>query len=197
MAPTRVPCPKCSLTFRKQKHLRRHLKNDPHHVAKCPFPIKDCQKVYADYNVMVKHLRKDVQDHSGLGLDEIHKLVASMHADKEAIAKLEPEKWVLQLFRNAKRENKEMERTNEKRSDLAPSKKLKRKAAAAMEKKNEQVKKNKNNSSKHGGESGTRSSWKFDLTGRRDHHKLIADEPMKNDGKNKSCYESEPEEWWK
>ncbi|KAK8066810.1 hypothetical protein PG997_013557 [Apiospora hydei] len=121
----------------------------------------------------MKHLLKDVQDHKGLGLKEIHKLVSSLYADKEAITNLTPEKWVLKLFRDAKRKSKEGEQTNLGEGDTAKTKKLQKKVAVAEEK-GEQVNNNHNNKP----------------------HDLFADEPM-DDEEEDGGYESEPDEWWK
>ncbi|KAK7954165.1 hypothetical protein PG996_015050 [Apiospora saccharicola] len=103
MASNQLACTGCSLTFPKEQHLERHLKMDPHNVPlKCPFPDKSCGKVYTKYSVMLNHLRKDVQDHKGMGLDEIHKLAASQ-GDEEANDAPTPNKWILWMYRTARR----------------------------------------------------------------------------------------------
>ncbi|KAK7966281.1 uncharacterized protein PG986_000558 [Apiospora aurea] len=173
MAGKRYLCPKCPQSFRREKKLRRHLSKVPHRYALiCPFPIKSCKKVFADYGTMLKHLRNDVQVHKGLGLGEIHKLVASLHADKEAIAKLKPQQWVSNLFRSANGESKGNEGANRKTSRAKKSKKPKKNSAVAKEE-SEQVNNNHNNKP----------------------HGLVADEPM-DDEEEYGGYESEPEEWW-
>ncbi|KAK8136117.1 hypothetical protein PG984_004057 [Apiospora sp. TS-2023a] len=51
---------------------------------------------------MLNHLRNDVQDHRGMGLDEIH-MFAAFCADEEAIDAPTPNKWILWTFRTARR----------------------------------------------------------------------------------------------
>lgn len=96
-----VPCPKCSQWFSKNFYLQRHLKHDQHNVLDCPFPRpgRPCEKVYTNYHAMVRHLQDDKDDHDGLGIDAIHKLVA-----EPSHIGLKPDQWVLALFRTKKSE---------------------------------------------------------------------------------------------
>ncbi|KAK8004496.1 hypothetical protein PG989_004215 [Apiospora arundinis] len=87
------PCPKCSQRFSQPKYVHRHLKSDQHNVLDCPFPNK-CPKIYTNYMAMVRHLRDDTQDHNGLGINDIHKLVA-----EHPHVGLKPDEWILELFR--------------------------------------------------------------------------------------------------
>ncbi|KAK8040749.1 hypothetical protein PG994_013756 [Apiospora phragmitis] len=89
----------------RQQNLRRHLKKDPHNVLDCPSPEKACGKVYPNSKAMLRHLRRDTQDHQGMNIDEIHKLAVS-HGNKEAITKSSPDQWVYEIFRVEKRERR-------------------------------------------------------------------------------------------
>lgn len=102
MASTQLPCPSCSNTFSKEAELLRHSKESHPVSLQCPFPDKACDKVYTKYSAMLNHLQNDVQDHRGMGLDEIHRLAAS-HADEEAIDAPTPKKWILWMYRSARR----------------------------------------------------------------------------------------------
>ncbi|KAK7996019.1 hypothetical protein PG991_015486 [Apiospora marii] len=131
---------------------------------------------------MLNHLKNDVQDHRGMGIDEIH-MFAAFRADEEAIDAPTPNKWILWMYRSARR-------AGLGKPSRSYSLRNKRREAEA-DGQDDQV----DNPDRRDVTNDAAVVAKPDFT-RQATGGLVDGDPMDIDDEGCGGYQSEPEEWW-
>lgn len=129
---------------------------------------------------MLNHLKNDLQHHKGMSLDEIHELAVS-HGDEEARNAPSPNKWILWMFRSARRAGL----GNPSRSCSLRDKRRENDGQ------DEQVDNTKN----FDGKNDAAVVAKPDLTSQAIEG-LVDGDLVDIDDEDCGGYESQPEEWW-